>query len=159
MSSEGASSYLSSFLSTIDTIRLGVTGLYALIKTANIIYSMNKYVLMSLSFYASYHLLKTFVCKPLLTLSRFLYAQSKPIEKLIINYGKGVCIVTGAARGLGPIYIKKLIESGFRDFILIDESREQLEALVKDLHKHAEMEIRYKEVKELTIQIWELEMS
>lgn len=50
-----------------------------------------------------------------------------------MSYGKGLVIITGATTGLGPAYCKKLIEAGYREFLLIDEDMDELKALEGEL--------------------------
>ncbi len=66
-------SYVISLPSTLRAISSGISTVYTLVKTANLIYSMNPYLVLSLTFYASFNLLKNFVYRPLKHLLKFVY--------------------------------------------------------------------------------------
>lgn len=122
--------------STLNTINTALSAAFTLFKTANIIFSMNKHVVMTLTIYASYKLIKNFVYKPLYHLAKYAYLESKPLSKLIISYNRGTVIITGATRGLGPAYCKALIEAGFIDFVLIDDSEQELIKVRENLEEY-----------------------
>lgn len=83
---------------------------------------MNPYLVTGLSLYSIYRLVKGYVYYPLKSVVKYEIQQSRPVEKLIIYYGKDTVVVMGATQGLAPAYCKKLIECGFDEFLLIDDN-------------------------------------
>ena len=104
-----------------------------LFRSAEIVNSMNKYMIMGLSIYSTYKLIAKFIYAPLMITLRHFWHRRKPITYLIDKYGKGTIIITGATNGLGPAYCKALIKAGYEDFILIDEETEMLDNLKIEL--------------------------
>ena len=68
---EPVQNFFSSIANTYHMVKLAVQGLYGLVATANIVMSVNKYVLMGLSFYAAYHLLYKYAWRPLRNILQF----------------------------------------------------------------------------------------
>jgi len=89
------------------------------------IYTVNKYLLIGLCTYSMYKLLKKFVYFPALQL----YYTLLPFrgEELIRKYCNGWVVITGAGGGLGPAYTRVLANGGYRKFLLIGHSAETLE--------------------------------
>lgn len=110
----------------------GKTGYY-LVKSADIIFSMNRYLVLSFVIFGSYKIFKNFIWNPFREVSKFLIIESRPLSSLLYTYGKNLIIITGPTTGLGPAYCRKLIEAGYRDFLLIDEDMSELEKLKSDL--------------------------
>lgn len=96
MVEEPVTNFFSSVASKVNAIKLAINGVLVLIKTAEIINRINRYVLMGFAFYASFHLLRNYVYRPFHGLSQFVMIRSRPLEKLLITYGSGTVIVIGA---------------------------------------------------------------
>ena len=110
------------------------TGFY-LFKSANIIFKLNKYLVMGFTVWGMWKLFNNLIYQPLRAVSYFFYVQSRPLTNLPITYGQGLVIITGPTVGLGPAYCKTLIRAGFRNFLLIDEDQKELDSLRKGLYQ------------------------
>lgn len=118
-----------------NLVVFGKTGYY-LFKSADIILSLNKYLVMGFSIYGMYKLLKYFIYNPLREVMKFVRVEMTPLSSLLRTYGKNLIVITGPTTGLGPAYCKKLIQAGFRDFLLIDENLVELEQLKVELNQY-----------------------
>lgn len=118
-----------------NAVTLGKTVFY-LFKSANIIFSLNKYLVMGFTIWGMFKLFKNFIYNPFAAVSYFFYVQSRPLTNLVMTYGQGLVIITGPTTGLGPAYCKKLIQAGFKSFLLIDEDMNELETLKSDLEEY-----------------------
>jgi hypothetical protein len=109
---------------------------YYLFKSANIIFKLNKYIVMGFTIWGSLKLFKEYIWRPFAAVSYFFYVQSRPLTNLLLTYGQGLVIITGPTTGLGPAYCRKLISAGFRNFLLIDEDGNELKALKEDIERY-----------------------
>eukprot|EP00347_Sterkiella_histriomuscorum_P023631 403333929 len=107
-----------------------------MVKSADIIFQMNKYVVMGFTAFGVYKLVKNFLINPFKEVTKFLYIESRPLSSLLYTYGKNLIIITGPTTGLGPAYCKKLIQAGYRDFLLIDEDKQELDNLKLELQTY-----------------------
>lgn len=97
---------------------------------------------MGFTFYSLYKIFKNFIWTPFREVSKFLLIESRPLSSLLYTYGKNLIVITGPTTGLGPAYCKKLIQAGYRDFLLIDEDREELEKLKEELNEYYDVFIK-----------------
>jgi hypothetical protein len=119
-----------------------------MIKTAEVIFRMNKYLVMGLSMYAIYRITRNLIIDPIVTTTKYLINQSRSLKTLTDTYGEGTIVITGATIGLGPAYCKTLIEAGFENFVLIDEDYDALTKLKSDVLAWAKAkEYRYDDIK------------
>ena len=97
--------------------------------TDNIILVRN-IVVGGLAVYATWTLGRRYLVKPFLNTFRFLSNQTKNLSAaLATKYGAGeddFVVVTGSTYGLGPFYTRYCLELGYRNFVLIDSSKEKL---------------------------------
>ena len=114
--------FFSNMASVFNKVKVGAEWAYSIVSTANIVYERHPYLVMGLSLYAGYSLIRKLIYKPLKHIIKFLYVRSKPLDKLLITYGSGLVVINGATKGLGPSYCFKLAEAGYRNFLLIDEN-------------------------------------
>ena len=70
----------------VNTVKTALTSIYQLVKTARLVAEMNPYLVLSLSIYSGYRILRYFIWRPLSSLVSFLLLRSRRLSDLKIAY-------------------------------------------------------------------------
>lgn len=90
----------------------------------------------SLALYASYTLAKKFIVKPFYRTYKFLSNQGKNLEQSLHDkFDKGIVVIIGSTKGLGPVYAKYMRTLNYPTIVLMDKDEAALSAQKQDLQK------------------------